>query len=355
MPKLILIVIKMKKKELIAVSLLCILVFVSFANVSVVASPNYMGIKRGYGSIWPVPSSYVGVKIGDEFVWTASLNMVNLNATTIALFGEENWTLMYDYFLEFYENGTGMEFDFLAGAGMKAVIQNVTDEMPCPYSFLTGVNGSGLYFDFYVAYAANNWTLVSEATNYTESMIFLADPSTLDESTIVYAVAMMELFMPIGINYSMFVDAHQTMIESNPYTNGNVTVQVQGNGFKYVLKATYLEWLFNRTGASFEIGVQGNGFKYVLKATYLEWLFNRTGASFEIGTLLDVEMTFRWNSIGVLDYASMTYGGLTLATAQLVPTDDGLIPGYELVTILGVSLATFIALIYTIQKKKILK
>jgi len=326
MPKLILIVIKMKKKELIAVSLLCILVFVSFANVSVVASPNYMGIKRGYGSIWPVPSSYVGVKIGDEFVWTASLNMVNLNATTIALFGEENWTLMYDYFLEFYENGTGMEFDFLAGAGMKAVIQNVTDEMPCPYSFLTGVNGSGLYFDFYVAYAANNWTLVSEATNYTESMIFLADPSTLDESTIVYAVAMMELFMPIGINYSMFVDAHQTMIESNPYTNGNVTVQVQGNGFKYVLKATYLEWLFNRTGASFEIG-----------------------------TLLDVEMTFRWNSIGVLDYASMTYGGLTLATAQLVPTDDGLIPGYELVTILGVSLATFIALIYTIQKKKILK
>jgi len=326
MPKLILIVIKMKKKELIAVSLLCILVFVSFANVSVVASPNYMGIKRGYGSIWPVPSSYVGVKIGDEFVWTASLNMVNLNATTIALFGEENWTLMYDYFLEFYENGTGMEFDFLAGAGMKAVIQNVTDEMPCPYSFLTGVNGSGLYFDFYVAYAANNWTLVSEATNYTESMIFLANPSTLDESTIVYAVAMMELFMPIGINYSMFVDAHQTMIESNPYTNGNVTVQVQGNGFKYVLKATYLEWLFNRTGASFEIG-----------------------------TLLDVEMTFRWNSIGVLDYASMTYGGLTLATAQLVPTDDGLIPGYELVTILGVSLATFIALIYTIQKKKILK
>jgi len=326
MPKLILIVIKMKKKELIAVSLLCILVFVSFANVSVVASPNYMGIKRGYGSIWPVPSSYVGVKIGDEFVWTASLNMVNLNVTAIALFGEENWTLMYDYFLEFYENGTGMEFDFLAGAGMKAVIQNVTDEMPCPYSFLTGVNGSGLYFDFYVAYAANNWTLVSEATNYTESMIFLADPSTLDESTIVYAVAMMELFMPIGINYSMFVDAHQTMIESNPYTNGNVTVQVQGNGFKYVLKATYLEWLFNRTGASFEIG-----------------------------TLLDVEMTFRWNSIGVLDYASMTYGGLTLATAQLVPTDDGLIPGYELVTILGVSLATFIALIYTIQKKKILK
>lgn len=323
MPKLISILIKMIKKELFAFSLLCILVFVSLAKISVVASPSYIVVNKGNGSIWPVPSSYVGVKIGDEFVWTASLNMVNLNTTAIALFGEENWTLIYDYFLEFYENGTGMEFDFLAGAGMKAVIQNVTDEMPHP--FMMGVNGSGLYFDFYVAYAANNWTLVSEATNYTESMIFLADPSTLDESNIVYAVAMMEFFMPIGINYSMFVDAHQTMIESNPYTSGNVTVQVQGNGFKYVLKATYLEWLFNQTGASFEIG-----------------------------TLLDVEMTFRWNSIGVLDYASMVYGGLTLATAQLAPT-DALIPGYELATILGVSLATFIALIYAIQKKKILK
>ncbi|MBA7531263.1 hypothetical protein ES705_23474 [subsurface metagenome] len=41
----------MKKKELFAISLLSILVFVSFANVSVAAPP-----------------SYVGVKIGDKFI-----------------------------------------------------------------------------------------------------------------------------------------------------------------------------------------------------------------------------------------------------------------------------------------------
>lgn len=123
------------------------------------------------------------------------------------------------------------------------------------------------------------------------------------------------------------------MIESDPFMNGNVTIQVHGNGFKMTLKAIYLEFLFNMTGEPFEIG-----------------------------TLSDAVMTFRWNSNGVFDYASLAYGGLTLATAQLVTTDDdvddgdeGLIPGYELVTILGVSLATFIALVYAMQKKKISK
>lgn len=160
-PKLISKVKKMKKKELFAISLLSILVFVSFANVSVAAPPSYVGVKKG-----------------DEFIWRANLNMANINTTAIALVGEDNWTYMYNYFLEFFENSTGMEFDFLAGAGIKAVIQNVTDEMPHPWN--PGFNISGLYFDFYIAYAANNWTLVSEAANYTDPMIFLFDPSTLN-------------------------------------------------------------------------------------------------------------------------------------------------------------------------------
>lgn len=297
----------MKKKELFAISLLSILVFVSFANVAVAAPPSYVGVKKG-----------------ETYIWTASLNMVNLNATAIALFGEDNWTYMYNYFLEYYENNTGMEFDFLAGAGMKAVIQNVTDEMPHPY--YTGLVGSGLYFDYYQAYAANNWTLVYNSTMYPDPMIFLIDPSSLNESTIMFGMMGMPLFMSIGYNYTMFADFYQDMIESSPYTNGNMTFQVHGNGFKYVIKANYLEYMFNLTGAPFDIG-----------------------------TLSDVTMTFTWNSIGVFDYASLAYGGLKLATAQLVPTDDGIIPGYELVTILGVSLATFIALVYTIRKKKILK
>lgn len=295
----------MKKKESFAISLLSVLLFVSFVNVSVAAPP-----------------SYVGVKNGDEFIWTASLNLANLNATGIALFGADNWTFMYDYFLEYFENNTGIEFDFLAGAGMKAVMKNVTDEMPHPY--MPGLIGSGLYFDYYMAYAEDNWTLMTEAANMISPMIFLIDPSTLNESTIFYGMSMgMPLFMPIGYNYSMFADEYQAMIEANPYSNGNVTIQVQGIGIKITLKATYLEFMFNQTGVPFEIG-----------------------------TLSDAVLTTRWNNIGVFDYGSFAYGGLTIATAQLVPTDD-LIPGYELVTVLGVSLVTIIALVYNKRKKKI--
>jgi len=250
--------------------------------------------------------------------------MVNLVTTAIALIGEDNWTYYYNYLLEYFENSTGMEFDFLAGAGLKAVIKNVTDEMPHPW--MTEFVGSGIYIDFYLAYAANNWTLVAEAANYTDPMIFLADPSTLNESNILYSISGPALFMQIGFNYSMFVDEYQAMIESYPYLNGNITIQLHGHGYKL----TY-------------------------KAIYLEYMFDTMGAPFEIGTLSDAVMTFTWNSIGVFDYASLVYGGLTLATAQLVTADDGLIPGYELVTILGVSLTMFIALVYTMRKKKVLK
>jgi len=83
-------------------------------------------------------------------------------------------------------------------------------------------------------------------------------------------------------------------------------------------------------------------------------MFNQMGAPFDIGTLSDAVMTFRWNSIGVFDYASLAYGGLTLATAQLVTTDDDIIPGFEIATIIGVSITTILAIVYIKRKKKFL-
>ena len=298
----------MKKKELFAISLLSILVFVSFANVAVAAPPSYVGVKKG-----------------DTFIWKASLNMANINTTAIALVGEDNWTYFYNYVLDAYENSTGMELDFFSGSVMKTVITNVTDEMPHP-SMMLPVNGSGIYFDVYLAYSPNNWTLVSEGANYTYPMVFLVDPSALNETTFMYAFSGTPLFMPVGYDYSLAADYMQTMIASDPSTNGNMTFEVNGNGYKITLKAIFLE-------------------------SY----YNMTGLPYELGPFLDVEINFRWNSIGVFSYASLVYGGLTIASVQLVTADDGLRPGYELVTILGVSLTTFIALVYTIRKKKVLK
>jgi len=296
----------MKKKELFAISLLSILVFVSFANVAVAAPP-----------------SYVGVKIGDEFIWRANLNMVNLNTTANLLFGEDNWTLLYNSFIDYFEALTGMEFDFFKEAGMKAVIQNVTDEI---YPIMPGVNASGCFFDFYIAYAENNWTLQTEAANMTSPMVYFIDPSALNESTIMMGISGMPIFMSKGFNYAMFATWYQSMIATNPYMNGNVTMTAQGNGFKIAIKGILLEYMFESLGAPFEVG-----------------------------TMKDAEMTFRWNSNGVFDKGSLKYDGLEIATAYLETEDEFFIPGFELVTILGVSLVTFIALVYTIKKKKILK
>jgi hypothetical protein len=294
--------IKMKKKEIFTISLLSLLVFLSFTNNSVAAPPSYVGVKKG-----------------DEFIWTASLNMVNLNATGIALFGLTNWTYMYEYFLDYFENQTGMGFDFFAGAGMKAVMTNVSDEIPHPY--MPGFAGSGLYFDFYMAYAADNWTLLTAGANMTFPMVFIVDPSGLNESSIMYAFSGTPLFMPIGYNYSMFVDVYETMIGTNPYTAGNITAQVQGNGFKLTLKPPLLRWMAENMGLPFELG-----------------------------TVTDAILTVRWNSNGVFDYGDVKYGGLTVATAQLVPSEDA-IPGFEIATLIGVSITSLLALIY-IQRKK---
>jgi hypothetical protein len=295
----------MKKKELFAVSFLSVLVLVSFANVSVAAPP-----------------SYVGIKTGDEFIWTASFNIVNLNATGVALFGADNWTLMYEYFLEFMQNGTGMETPLIAGAGMKFVMQNVSDEIPHPYT--PGLYGSGVYFDQYVAYELDNWTLVSEAANYSNPMIYIVDPSLLNETNIMSAMMGMPIFLPIGFPFNTFITYWSSMIAANPYLNGNVTVQVQGNGFRVTLNPTYLAWVYSNMGSPFEIG-----------------------------TLSSAVLTARWNSNGVFDYGTLEYGGLTMATAQLVTSEDDLIPGFEVVTLIGVSLVSIIALVYIQRKKKL--
>ncbi len=294
----------MKKRELFFGLMLSILLLVSFTNVSVAAPP-----------------SYVGVKNGDEFIWTASLNVVNLNSTGSLLFGAAEWTYMYEYFLDYFKNTTHMDFDFLAGAGMKAVMVNVSDVIPHPY---LPFSGSGLYFDFYTASAANNWTLRSAAANMTYPMIFLIDPSSLNESTVLNVFSGTPLIMPVGFNYTMLAKGFQTMIATIPRLDGNMTVEVLGNGLKITMKQLYIEWMVNIT----------------------------MGPT-ELGTLSDVVMTARWNSIGVFDYGSVAYGGLTLATAQLMPTDEGLIPGYEIVTILGISIVTIIAIIYIKRKKNI--
>ena len=286
----------MKRKEKLAIALFSTLIFLSFANASMAAPP-----------------SYIGVVTGDEFVWVPTLNMANVNTTMIGLIGEENWTIAYDMILELYTNGTGMDFSSFSGAGIKLLVKSVSDQI----TVAPGIFASDLTVDIHVSAGQNNWTLVANNT-----MIQIYDPNSLNETTIMAGFGGVPLIMAKGFNYTMFVNYVDTMITADPYMNGNITIQTEGRGFKFTLKAAYLESSINMTEMPFNF------------------------------TLGDVDFIVRWNGNGVFEYASIDYGGLTIVSIQLIPSD--LIPGFEIVTIIGVSITTIIAIVYIKRKKNIL-
>ena len=288
----------MKRKETLAIALFSTLILLSLANTSMAAPPSYIGVVKG-----------------DVYIWRPSLNMANVNTTAIALIGEENWTIAYDMLMEMYENSTGMEFGSLSGTGLKLVVKNVSDDM----SVGPGLSGAEVTIDLYTSAGLNNWTMAMNNT-----MMGIYNPSSLNETTIMYGFAGgIPLIMGKGFNYAMFTDFMDTMIAADPYLNGNMTVQTQGLGFKITLLASFLEASINMSSMPFNF------------------------------TLGDVAFNVRWNSNGVFEYGSLDYGGLTIVSLQLVTTDDGLIPGYEIATIIGVSIATILAIVYIKRKKNI--
>ncbi len=286
----------MKRKEKLAIALFSTLILLSFVNTSRAAPP-----------------SYIGVATGDEFVWVPSINMANINTTAIAIIGEENWTIAYNMILELYENDTGMDFNSFSGAGIKAIVKNASDEI----TFAPGIFGSNVTMDIYMSAGMNNWTSVA---NNTAVMIY--DPNSLNETTIGAGFGGMPLIMAKGFNYTMFTNWVSTNIAADPYLNGNITVQTQGLGFKITLKASYLEASINMSTMPFNF------------------------------TLSDIEFNARWNGNGVFEYGSLVYGGLVLVSIQLVTSND-LIPGFEILTIVGVSITTIIAIVYIKRKKNI--
>ena len=286
----------MKRTEKLAIALFSTLILLSLANASMAAPP-----------------SYIGVATGDVFVWVPSLNMANVNTTAIGLVGEENWTIAYNMLMELYENSTGMEFGSFSGTGLKLVVKNVSDEM----SAGPGLSGAEVTFDLYTSAGLNNWTMAMNNT-----MIGIYNPNSLNETTIMYGFGGLPLIMAKGFNYPMFTEFMDTMIAADPYLDGNITVQTQGLGFKITLLSAYLESSINMSSMPFNF------------------------------TLGDVAFNARWNSNGVFEYGSLDYGGLTIVSIQLVPTDE-MIPGFEIVTIIGVSITTIIAIVYIKRKKNI--
>lgn len=286
--------IKLKRKEKFAIGLFSALILLSFVTTSTAAPP-----------------SYIGVASGDEFTWVPSINMGNINATGIGLFGQDNWTLIYNMLLGYYQNSTGMDFSSFAGSGIKLAVKNVTDEI----TVAPGIFAVGLTIDISVSSGNNNWSLFANNT-----MIPIYDPNSLNETTIIASFAGIPLIMAKGTNYTMMSAGFMSVIATDPYLNGNITIQAQGNGLKITLKSNYFDVMFDTSSVPFDF------------------------------TLGDVVFNVRWNANGVFEYGELVYGGLTLASIELTTSDDA-IPGFEIATVIGVSIVTIIAIIYVKRKK----
>lgn len=296
----------LKKAKIISISILGTLLLLSFSNFATAAPP-----------------SYVGIRTGESYTWSIDPAMENINATGIALFGVTNWTFMYEYFVQLWENMTYCPFNFFQGVGMKLVLTNVSDEITLPY-YSTIPVGSAVYFDEYVSYCNNNYTLVYNSSGSTYPMMYIYDPTYLNSTNWMYYIAGgTPVFTSVGLNWALVAASWQTYTLTSPYTSGNVTITPLSNGLKINLKAVYLEWLFNMM----------------------------SGGVFTIGSLSDADITLTWNAKGVFSKGIVEYGGIELVNAYLVGEEPG-IPGYELPLLIGTSAFTTIGLIYTIMRKK---
>lgn len=287
----------MKKHKLVGLTLF-VLLFLSMINYSTAAPPNY-----------------VGVKATEQYTWVPSLNFANINSTAIGLVGEENWTLVYNMLEELFENETSMDFSLIGSTGLRMSIHNVTDER-----IDSGIRYSAIWVNIDVAMSANNWTRVVNATDSSSEMFRIINPADINETTFMY-VFMSPPIIPIGLNFDFIVDRLNNFTNSNPYTAGNYT---------YARNA--------------------NGLKVTIKGDYLEMALNESGAPFNVTDLADVVGTVRWNNIGLIEYASISYGGLVLASASL--QTEFQIPGFTVPLVIGISVSTLIAVAVFIKKNK---
>jgi hypothetical protein len=288
----------MKKTKIIGIALFSLL-FLSTLNIASAAPPNY-----------------VGFSAGQEYIWTPTINFTNINATAISLVGEDNWTLAYNMLEELLENETGMTFDMLGGLGLRMVIHNVTDEL-----IDSGIRYSGAWFNMDVSYSPGVWIRVVNATDSAYPMLRIINPADVNETTYMYLFSSSP-FMPIGLNYDFVATQINNYFSGNPYYAGNFSLVRLGNGFQITIYGDYLEMMLQSMGEP----------------------FNET-----IIELNDVVGTIRYNNFGILEYASVSYGGLTLASAALT-TGLG-IPGFTIPLVLGISTWTLIVLIVIVKKK----
>ncbi len=288
----------MKKLKIFAISLISILLFFPFINVSRAAP------------------SYVGLNIGDSFHWNGTVYVDNINSTAIDILGEANWTLIYNMLDP--ESLTGFDIGSLLNGEMEVTIINITDEMPMGLEF----SGVGLYVDLSVSYLPSVWLPILNNTMYPYPTFYIVDPADFTAQNYFYVFSSpYGLFLPVGTNYGQIAT----------WANANLTS---------------LAPIYNNATIS---GLT-DGFQITILGSNLDNMVSTLAIPFSLSSLSDIVFTIRWNANGVLSSALLTYGGLTLVSIALESTSE--IPGFNIPLFLGGISTAVVGLIYIMKRKK---
>jgi hypothetical protein len=296
----------MKKVKILGLTCVSLLIIFSLANVTNAQVP-----------------SYVGVNTGNTYIWAATADMNAVNNTMEGLIGAANWSMVYDMFNDMIENTIGVGLSNWVGVGLKVDVTNMTEEMPTWGSGPTP--GVGLYVNMSVAYDPNDWILMMNQSWPEFPQFWIFDPAYMTQQSWHYYLGYGYIFHPKGLNYNQMATWMALNFTSMPpFGSPNMTVTGLGDGIRFTFLGSFLEDMANELS---------NG-------------------TFPITGLSDIVAEAKWNSNGVFSYASVAYGGLTLATIQLVAGGTEEIPGFVIPLVLGTMATAMICTIYIIKKKK---
>ena len=191
--------------------------------------------------------------------------------------------------------------------GIKVAIDNIGAEAT---STLGGQRATEIEMTLFISIDMQTWMDFEELIGNLTSTLSLADPPPEEEFYIV----------PLAFLLNLTMEGY--IVDPSSYSDPKIALLDQ---------AVFTQCL--------------------IVATNYDWSTITTEATISAGGITDAfELSASWNSLGLLSKASLSSEGVTAISISLV-TDDEIIPGYEITTLMIVMPLTVIGIIYYIRKR----
>ncbi|TKJ18169.1 MAG: hypothetical protein CEE43_18635 [Promethearchaeota archaeon Loki_b32] len=191
--------------------------------------------------------------------------------------------------------------------GIKVAIDNIGAEAT---STLGGQRATEIEMTLFISIDMQTWMDFEELIGNLTSTLSLADPPPEEEFYIV----------PLAFLLNLTMEGY--IVDPSSYSDPKIALLDQAVFTQCLIVATNYDWSTITTEATISAGGITNAF----------------------------ELSASWNSLGLLSKASLSSEGVTAISISLV-TDDEIIPGYEITTLMIVMPLTVIGIIYYIRKR----